>query len=313
MKLKIVLFFMVFSLMGSFSSVAQIRSILREKAREAIRDQGDKEEERIEEERREKREQERDQPRRPSAFEQRMQNRMKQAMGLADLDFEEQYRFSSSMVMDVESFDPEEDEKSEMKYTMYFNEDDNSFAMRFAGENQETGRNEESLMIFDMKNHILLILSEADGEKNGIAFSIASDSLEAEPDFAEQTLTDEEISEFDGYDQFHSLSKKTGRTRTISGYKCEEYVMEDDEQRTEYWLSPDAMFDYSGAWGYMGGMQALTMGTVGLNGLLMEINYTDKLTNGWSKMVVREIDPDTPNNIDVTGFSVIGFAGNPNQ
>jgi hypothetical protein len=317
MKLKMILLLVVFCISTSPAADAQIRSILRDKAREALRTQEEKEAERIEQERSERDEEEK--PRRPTAFEKRMEQRMMKAMGFADLTYEDQYNFGSSMSMDVENYDADSDELSKITYTTYFNKDDESFAMRFSAKNEDTGKDESTLMIFDMKNHVMLMLSESGNEKSGMAFSIAPDSPDSgtaeshvpeEHEETEETevsgLSDTEI------EHYNFWYNKTGRTKTISGFKCDEYIWEDEPGRVEYWFSPEARLDYSSAYNYMGGFQALAMGGFGFNGILMEMNHIDKKSGNRAKMLVNEINADNPSTIDLKGIQVMGFAGGGN-
>jgi hypothetical protein len=318
MKLKMILLLVVFCISTSPAADAQIRSILRDKAREALRTQEEKEEERIEQERSERREEEK--PRRPTAFEKRMEQRMMKAMGFADLKYEDQYNFGSSMSMDVENYDAGSDELSKITYTTYFNKDDESFAMRFSTKNEDTGKDESTLMIFDMKNHVMLMLAESGNEKSGMAFSIAPDNPDtgSSESYVPEELEETEEIEVAGLsddtvtDHYNFWYNKTGRTKTISGYKCEEYTWEDEAGRVEYWFSPEARFDYSSAYNYMGGFQALAMGGAGFNGILMEMNHIDKESGNRTKMLVNEINADNPSTIDLKGFQVMGFAGGGN-
>lgn len=306
MKQRMILIFLLSFIWGTFSTNAQIRGILREATREAIRSQTETEEQKAEDEINAKKER----TPAPSPFERRMEERMMKAMGFADLDFEDQYNFNSNMIMNIDNYDSEEEEESSIIYTMYFGDNHESFAMRFSGINHETGKDEQSLMIFDMKNDVMLILTESEDQKNGMAFSFASDNLNDDSqDGVISENYDTETLSGDDIDNLNLSFNKTGRTKPISGYSCDEYLWEDETTRAEYWISTDAHFDYSRAYGYMGGLQVMASGIAGLNGIIMEYNLTDKETDSWSRMVVKEINENTPNTIDVTGFSVIGFAG----
>lgn len=296
-----ILILAIFSFTGTLDSEAQIRSILRDKAREALRTQEENEEGRVE--------QDEDKPRQPTAFDKRMEDRMKKAMGMADLHYENQYHFNSSMSMDVESYDASSGEVSHITYTTYFNEEERSFAMRFQNINAETGSAENTLMIFDMKNSVMLMVAESDNEKSGIAFSLGESADEEMltgiegGEAGEAEAADYEMQDFN----LHYTS--TGRTKTIAGHDSEEYVFEDDEGRVEYWFSPGARFDFSSAYNYIGGLQALaTTGGI-YKGILMEMNHTDKQTNDRAKMVVSSINPNTSNTIDLKDFSIMGFGG----
>lgn len=296
---------MMIAFLGAGSSHAQVRSILRDRVREAIRGEEEKQEEKTEEEEESRREQEQERPATPSPFQKRMEESMMRALGFAELDFEDQYNFKSSMTMDFESYDPEEGEEQKVLYNMYFSDDHENFAMRFSGRNRDTGKEEQSLMIFDMKNKVLLMLTESEGEKQGLALNIDPGAEESETEYDDppehEGYTDEEL--------FNILFNKTGRSKNIAGYQCEEFVSDDDTLKTELWLSRDARFDYSHAYSYMGGFQGLASEATGMQGIVMEMNMVDKETGSRAKMLVREINPNNPNTLDITGFSIVGFGG----
>jgi hypothetical protein len=302
MKIKLILLLLVLSAAGNVVSEAQIRSILREKAREALQ-QGEKEEERTQE----------DKPRQPSALEKSLEQRMMNAMGFANVEFENQYNFNSSMSMDVENYDAQSDKASVITYTTYFNKSDESFAMRFSFKNEDTGEDESTLMIFDMKNHVMLMLAESGNEKSGMAFSIAPDGTDSgSPDQLSTESSDdghEEIIPDADFDSFNLWYKKTGRTKSISGYTCEEYIWEDEQGRIEYWFSPEAQFDYSSAYNYISGFQALAMGGTTFSGMLMEMHHIDKETNNRTKLLVNDIKADNPSTIDIKDFQIMSFGG----
>ncbi len=300
MKKKMFFILVLFAFLGTFSTNAQIRGIMRDRVREALRDQPETETKEDEDENKSQKET----PASPSPFEIRMGDKIKHAMGVVNLDFEDQYKFNSNMIMDIDSYDSEEQKHSSIKYTMYFNDDHDNFAMQFRGEDTETGEDQQSLLIFDMKNHVMLILSQSEDQKSGMAFSTLSDSLAND----EQ---DTEIKAQDDIEYFNLNYKKTGRSKTISGYLCDEYVMEDENMRAEYWISTDAQFDYSKAYQYMSGVQVMTGGTAGFNGIIMEYNFSDKDTKDWVKMAVNEVNPNKHTTFDITGYSIIGLAGAP--
>jgi hypothetical protein len=299
MKIKIILILAIFSFTATLDSGAQIRSILREKAREALRTQEENEEGRVEKDE--------ERPRQPSAFEKRMEDRMKKAMGLADLHFENQYHFNSSMSMDVESYDAASGEVSNITYTTYFNEEERSFAMRFQNQNADTGRDENTLMVFDMKNRVMLMVAESDNEKSGIAFSLGEAADEDMSTGIEGGEAGAALAADYEMQDFNLYYNKTGRTKTIAGFDSEEYVYENEEGRIEFWFSPESRFDFSSAYNYIGGLQALATAGGIYKGILMEMNHTDKQTNDRARMVVRSINPNTPSTIDLKDFSILGF------
>jgi hypothetical protein len=159
-----------------------------------------------------------------------------------------------------------------------------------------------------MTNYVMLMLTESGGEKNGIAFSIASDSLDAGSDEEIPARTEELSADNELYD-FNLLYEKTGRTKTIAGYPSEEYILENEEGRTEYWFSRGARFDFSSAYNYIGGFQALSTAGGAFSGILMEMNHIDKVTKNRAKMIVNDISPNSPNTIELKDFSILSFGG----
>ncbi len=300
---------MILIIAGISETGAQVRGVLRDRVRETVRGETRDPEKKTDTEERE--------PTRgetpPSPFQRRMEERMKRAIGLADLDFEDHYTFSSSMNMDVASFDAETGEQSEMDYALFYNEDESSFAMRFSGINESTGEYGEHLFIFDFKNHVMLMLSESEGEKSGLAFRIDPDQHTSadEPGIERQKPDHDETELYSDVTPLMPDFTRTGRTKNISGYSSDEYTWEDDSLRISIWISPDAQLDYSRAWGYMSGFQDFTGSTNILEGLIMEYDFGDKVTQSWTKMVVKDINHERPGKFDLTGYSVIGFAGPP--
>lgn len=291
--------------MATITSFAQVQGLMRDRFRRALDEKIEKEISKPAEEK----ETETEGSRPPSAFEKKMEESMLRAMGFAELDFEEQYSFSSEMVMDMVNYDANENKESGMLYTIFFDDSHESFAMRFSAENDETGDIEQTLLIYDMKNHVMLMLSDTE-DKNGMAFS-----LEPGSSYSETTDENHDRESANRYENEMEgdpgmIYGKTGRSKTISGFRCEEYAWEDENHKAGYWWSSDAGFDYSPAYGYMGPLAGLKSGSTA-KGMVMEYNFTDKETGSWSKMEVKEINTGSNNTFDVSGYSVIGFKGSP--
>ena len=109
--------------------------------------------------------------------------------------------------------------KDKTVYDSYINQDAVDYAMVF------TDRDDKSTIIFDSKNSAMLILSDSDGEKTGFAMGIDPEMLAKEvEEYAEE-------SEADPYKAY-----KTGKTKTILGYSCDEYLVEDEKSEAHMWV-----------------------------------------------------------------------------
>ncbi|MGE0076776.1 MAG: DUF4412 domain-containing protein [Bacteroidales bacterium] len=288
---------------GLSNSNAQLGSFLKDKALKAA-EKGVKknEEKKAEEQKEEQKPQKQTSP--TNNF---MQKKMMGMMGMNNVKYDMAYSYSSSMKMDIEAVDSAATEVSKVAYTSYFDKDSKNFAMEFESTDHETGEKVKSLMIFDYKNMAMLILSDKDGEKSGIAMEIPRDSTQAstDEDQTPETASQEDLS---AYNTFY---KPTGRTKKIAGFNCKEFAYENPEGRVELWATNDFKYDYSTAYGQMNGFQALASAGFGgyLLGTVMEMHFKDSNSNAHTDLVVKEINPSASKSFNLAGYQIIGFGG----
>lgn len=321
MKFRIVSMMVVVCLLiAGVQANAQIKSLLKEKAKDAL----SKQLKRGEEEKQQKQETEqKDQTQQVQQEQQNdnqssgnnamnamMQQKMMGMMGFNNVKYDIRYDFTSSMEMEVEATDSTGEKTDKMLYTTYFDKSSRSFAMEFEPKDQQSGKKEKSLMVFDYKNWVMLILSAKGNEKSGIAMQIAKDSAIE----AQQKQGAQEVQKQEDLSSSNIYYKATGRTKTIAGYNCKEYVYESTEGKVEVWGTNDLAVDYSNAYGQMGGMNYLTTGgtTYGL-GSIFETHYSDKNSKARSDMIVKDIKNSNPKTIDLMGYQIIGMGGGQNQ
>jgi len=281
-------------------SQGQIKRLLKEKAIEALR--GNQQEETTTQT--QEVEQEQAQPQRQrQAGPNFLERRMMQAMGLNNVKYEPHYSFTSSMVMDIESIDSLK-KSDKMQYTTYFDPNSKSYAMVFDAVDQQTGQKQKGTMIFDMKNFSMLILNEENGERSGVAISFANDSLpEHKETFVQES--EEEVVQDEIY--VNPMYTKTGKSKTIAGQLCEEYLYENTEGRVSFWASKKSPIDLSRAYGQMYGLQGLAAAGMGFgNGMIMEMVSEDFSSGAKTIMNVREILSNTNKSLDVSGYQIVG-------
>jgi hypothetical protein len=293
-------------LLVSNNTSAQIKGLLRDKAFEALQNKNKKEEEQKKQEEEQKKQEEPQQQEQPTQQRQKpgsniMQQKMMGAMGLNNVKFETQYDFTSSMAMEIESIDSVKN-KENVLYTTYFNPSDKSFAMVFDAIDRETGEKQKSTIIFDTKNWAMLILSEKNGERSGIAMKVDPDSTLAK---SETTETVEQPVEF-----VHPYYKATGRSKSVAGYTCKEFEYSNPEGSVSVWATNDQKLNFSNAYGYMNGFQAMATAGWGWGmGMVMEMVFKDADSPARTHMLVKEILPNSAKRINIAGFNVVGFGG----
>lgn len=232
-----------------------------------------------------------------------LEARIMAAAGInTNVAYEKYYTFDAEMVMELEQIVPDQ-EPQKSGYKSYFSKTAKDYAMDFV--NPEN--NSRGLIIFDSKNAVMLILSDEEEKKSGMATSLGiPDSVVNEMNQATQSaeveeITDEQIAMYTGY-------RATGRTKNIAGYNCKEYSMENETGKMDVWATREVIYDYSKAYGFMGGMQVLaTGGSTVLMGTVMEMNFLDKQTSGKSNFRVSSISLNRSNSLDISDYQVIGM------
>jgi hypothetical protein len=187
---------------------------------------------------------------------------------LMNVKIEPEYKFPVSMNMHNTSY-TKGGKKEEMDMRYYLNTADNKIGVKMTGQRKNS---EEMLIIYDTKANAMIMLNEA--KKTGMAMSMnAFMSGEAIKKREEGGASPEG-------GKTTTSCKKTGKTRTIQGYSCEEYVCVDEEKKTrsEIWVTNKISADLSIASmrspmaGYFGRTQ-------GVGGMMMEASFykEDKL------------------------------------
>ncbi|XZF14898.1 DUF4412 domain-containing protein [Chitinophagaceae bacterium MMS25-I14] len=189
-----------------------------------------------------------------------MQNHMLNAK------MEAQYTFPTSMTMHITNYDKGA-VKSESDIQYFFNSSKNFFATN-AEDSRRKKKNDDMLMIYDYNNNTMLMLNQT--EKTGMAININA--------FRSQESIDKRSTDKPAKDYKSSTKcNKTGKTKTIQGYKCEEYVCTDDERntRTEMWIAPKISVNMAQS-AARGPLAAFYRGGQNYTGMMMEANlYKD--------------------------------------
>jgi len=210
------------------------------------------------------------------------------------------YEYTGNIKMDIESFD--EDGKSEgvVNYTTQYTDKNHGIAMEF--DDKEKGK---SYMVFDYDNQLMLILADNGTDKSGFASVLSgyqSDSLAAsgsqDADANTETI-----------DNYYSSFKKTGKTKTIAGYKCDEYFYEDEEDMISHWLATDLPSDLWSKVGTTSIFSSVYMGKA--NGFVMESDHQLKATKERTLMTVKEVNQKQPGKISTVGYTFITMSTPP--
>ena len=220
------------------------------------------------------------------------------ALGLSgNVDYEENYSFDAFIQMEVSEYNKNQKLKDKMMYDSYINKEAVDYAMVF------TDKDTKSTIIFDTKNSAMLILSESDGDKTGFAMGIDPEDL------ADEVEEQVEESGVDSYAPY-----KTGKTKTILGYSCDEYLVEDESSEAHMWVSEKLgkqvrreMLNNQQTFG------AAFYHAAYMNGMVMEYDFLEKDGGDRTVMVVTDIDLNRSNTISTRNYSVMSMKGSSQE
>ena len=143
----------------------------------------------------------------------------------------------------------------------------------------------------------MIILSEEKGEKKGIVYgmrgfmnSIGETYEDVEPENSSETyLANPNV-------------KKTGKTKTISGYKCEEYIYSDDYSESDIWVTRDVRLNTKD---FFSSIFKTSMYSHGMGwGYIMEATTTEKETGEKSMMQVTRVDKNSNTNFILADYEI---------
>ena len=220
---------------------------------------------------------------------------MMDAMGLTgNVAYETDYSFDAYIQMEITNYKKNGNVDNEIVYDNYLHKEDADYAMEFAD------GNDKSIIIFDTKNSAMLILANSDGEKTGFATTIDPEAMaERAEAYAEEN---EEDIDMDSY-----RPVKTGKTKQILGYSCDEYLVEDEETEVHMWVSEKLGNEMRKEW--MNNQQ--TFGTMfthayALNGMVLEYEVMEK--NGEKTiMQVTKIDMNHSHAVSTSGYTIMSM------
>ena len=176
--------------------------------------------------------------------------------------FDDAYTFSTKIQMHLETFDKSGKKISDGEFITYMNPKEANFAYEVVS--GDIGSKGKGIFILDFKNKASIILSDEDGKKTGLVYGL---NFMVDENAAKEEFTQEEIENTE-FTTLNPYVSKTGRTKKIQGYSCDEFHYNNPEEKQEatYWITKDlnlktrdffgslfnaATFSHGMGWGYL--------------------------------------------------------------
>ena len=234
-------------------------------------------------------------------------NAMLKAMGISTepIDVQEKYNYSGNILMTVQSWSDDGETDGEVQYKTYTTKNNSGFAMEF----EQEGEGKTS-MIFDYDKESMIILSDDGDTKSGMVTGysgLADQMSEAEEDINEELESDD----MEDYSAYREGLKKTGKSKKIAGYKCDEYIFDDEEVHIVMWMTDQLPADL---WANMFNANAISAGSMGFyGGFVMEMDQKDKSSNDRVYTLVKEVNENQASSLSTKGYQLMSIGGMPQE
>jgi hypothetical protein len=214
--------------------------------------------------------------------------------GQSNAQIKDAYKFDHRVSMTMEMTDKKGEKSPEQQMQMYFSESDPEIGIR----TMQEGMN--SLMVMDMGNKVMVMLMDVGESKMLMTIPLNGD-----------LLSEEEEEKHTKSDDF--TFTKTGRTKTILGYTCEEYIGEDKESTSVFWVTKDEDFGITKAFAGMAAASKKSNSSMPQDapgGMMMEMTNTNKKNpKEEMKLTVTEVKKNISETISTKGYTKMGFGG----
>jgi hypothetical protein len=178
---------------------------------------------------------------------------------------------------------------NQVVYDAYLTRDGSSYALLF------TEGGARSIILFDTENNAVLILTEEGGEKSGFALAINGEALKA-------LMADTATSGVEYADL------RTGQTKSILGYSCDEYLLDQEDAEVRIWTSEElgqkVQKEMLRHQQILGGVFTHA---AGMNGMVLEYHYRDKSGGEERSMMVTRLDMEASHTISTADYSVVSM------
>ena len=213
--------------------------------------------------------------------------------GKIDIKYNDEYKFTGRIYMQMETYDKKDVMKAD--YYTYFNSSTLNAAIEMLPvEVKEDNKMVPTIFLFDNDNRCFMMLLENTDSKTGMISTIPSDSA-----MAAQAKNQK------GSNPEKATITKTGNSRVIAGYKCDEYKIVDPEKAgySNVWMTKDVKLKADKKYWGKAGVPAY-YNYPGFEGAFMLASESfDKNNKPEVKMETKEIKEDFNHSVSTVGYT----------
>jgi len=211
--------------------------------------------------------------------------------GKIDIKYADDYKFTGKIYMQMETYDKKEVYKSD--YYTYYNSNTMNAGIDLQPINVKEGdKTIPTIFLYDHDNKCFMMLLGNTDSKTGMISTLPSDSA-----MAAQAKK--------GNDPSKATITKTGNSRVIAGYKCDEYKIVDPalDGYSNVWMTKDVKLKADKRYWGKSGMPTY-YNYPGFEGAMMLASESfDKKNNPTIKMETKEINDNFSHSISTVGYT----------
>ena len=210
-----------------------------------------------------------------------------------DNKYNDEYKFTGRLYTQMETYDKKEVQKADF-YTYFNNNTMNAGIEVKPIDYKEGDQTQPMVFLFDNDNRTLMMLLAKESPKTGYISGIPSDSA-----MAAQAKNQK------GATAVKPTITKTGNSRVIAGYKCDEYkvVEEGKEGYSNVWMTKDVKLKADKKYWSQSGLPSYYNNPEFAGGMLLAMDEFDKNNKPVMKMETKEINESFDHSISTTGYT----------
>jgi len=207
--------------------------------------------------------------------------------------YNDEYKFTGRLYTQMETYDKKDVQKADF-YTYFNNNTMNAGIEVKPVDYKEGDETQPMVFLFDNDNRTLMMLLVKEGPKTGFISGIPSDSAMAAQANSQKGAT-----------AGKTTITKTGNSRVIAGYKCDEYKVIEDKKEgySNIWMTRDVKLKADKKYWSQSGLPSYYNNPEFEGGMLLAMDEFDKNNKLVMKMETKEINEKFPYSISTAGYT----------
>ncbi len=223
-----------------------------------------------------------------------------------DIKYDDDYKFTGRMYMQMENYEKKDVTKTDF-YTYFNTNNHNAGIETVLTDPKEPDKPVTTVFLYDYNNRCFLMLLGNADSKTGIISTMPSDSAMAAMGKNQKVSAPEQSKEQKMENVKKPTITKTGNSRIIAGYKCDEYkVVEPDvDGYSDVWMTKDLKIKADKKYWSKAGMPSYYGYPEFEGAVMLAMESYDKKDKPVLKMETKEINENVDHSISTKGYNLM--------